>query len=801
MAWNEISSKRARRAKHYSNPEEPNKKLGVFTLSTLHYPSAGPDSDAYDSEIDCAPQRIDSPQLDGWRVVQNNWHYAIGKPGDKETDGWVGFGGRQGAHWLKSRLLRVGYLHWPTRAWQDIGGAPNYDRTNLSKSIKTEAVGPNESIINTAGIANWADLWQTPNEGSLSASWRIDGARLKEEITLNRAGREWITENRPPTTAPNETYFGFMYQLDVSDIPRWVKRGILQDINGDFDDDDGTAQVELRDALDRAVAFLPISHAYGAEDENGIREQVKLRRRFWKSPGGDYYLLVGAKVPDLAQMPDGNIVFDPSPDTFEIAASADDDSAYGVEAAWPPTCDGTFGTHTIMIRKTPAAANRYVYNGFVRWDTSSLSGNTPTGATLRIYVSSVADADGRDLTADWYTAWPISCDDYTATAGTDAISGEDLTNFTDDQDNDVTLDNVDGVSTSGYTGLRLHISGGEPSGDNKLSFSGYDDNSQDNARLIVAYTEPTGTTGTVAVSTQIATVAIAALLIFGATSAVSAQPAATAIQGVLAFAATGAVSTQPASIAASGTSLLAITGTGVVSTQPASVVASGTSILDITGIGAVTTQPVSVSAATALTFDAIVALRTQPANVAASGTALLAITGAGAVSMQPVSVAIDAELTLDAVGAVTTQPAAVVAAGSLIFIATSAASTQPAIAAASGMSLLAITGTGAVTTQPAEGAATGTLRFTGTLAVSMQPAIVTVTGTSILDVTGAVVVTSQVPEVLGAGLLIFSGQGAVITQPIVVVAVGRRRVDGYHTFPPFSSIRDRTVFRWPNENY
>jgi len=103
----EIVSSRTRKSKAFASG-------GLFTCCSatalLHYESI-PDSGIFDAEIDATPERVNNAQLDGWRVTVNSWHYAVGKPGDKTTDGWVGFGGRQGTHWLKFRLARVGYLH------------------------------------------------------------------------------------------------------------------------------------------------------------------------------------------------------------------------------------------------------------------------------------------------------------------------------------------------------------------------------------------------------------------------------------------------------------------------------------------------------------------------------------------------------------------------------------------------------------------------------------------------------------------------------------------------------------------
>ena len=329
MAWNEIVDKRGRGTKVFQDSVDPAKhSLDSRAGTAWHYQSI-PDSGVYDAEVDLTPERVLAGGHDGWRITQNGWHHFLGRPSGL-ADGFVGFGGRQGDRWFLFRLARAGYLHWPTRAWQDVGGAPTYDRANLSQQT-------NETTINTTGetipvetIATWSDIWNTPGGGALDVSWRADGNRLKEEVTINNAARTWIAANRPPTTPADETYFGFVFrlgsapdvntiQMDLSYLPRWLKDGILQDCE-DFDDDDGTAGITVQNALQEFLFFLPVSEAYIGEGPD--RQSIKLRKRIYRD-GADYYLLVGAKVSDLAGLPAGDLVFDPTIDE-QIDANADD---------------------------------------------------------------------------------------------------------------------------------------------------------------------------------------------------------------------------------------------------------------------------------------------------------------------------------------------------------------------------------------------------------------------------------------------------------------------------------------------
>ncbi len=237
----------------------------------------------------------------------------------------MGFGGRRGSHWFKFRLRRVGYLHWPTRTWDDIGGAPDYDRTKLTMETHSISFSTDGSEQPVSCVANWSGLWSMPGGGDISAAWDANGDRLKEEVTLNQAGREWIASNRPPGTPANETYFGFVFDLDWSDVPKVKKLGAPQIVEGDFEDDG--KEIQLTDALDRPLALMPISDVI-VKTTNADREsreeiaRMPLKKRFWMD-GGQYFLLVGARVDQLNGLAPGDLMFDPTVD-YQVGASSDD---------------------------------------------------------------------------------------------------------------------------------------------------------------------------------------------------------------------------------------------------------------------------------------------------------------------------------------------------------------------------------------------------------------------------------------------------------------------------------------------
>jgi len=144
--------------------------------------------------------------------------------------------------------------------------------------------------------------------------------------------------------------------------------------------------------------------------------------------------------------------------------------------SYPPPATGARTdepwTATRRTRFTDGSYN--TSNMLMRWDTSSLPDDAnATSATLRAGVCRIVNDNGRSLTADWYGAWPIDLSDYSAGAQTSALVGKALSqltqapdvggchfNYAAGADNDIALDNANGVSVTGYTGLRLHVSGG-----------------------------------------------------------------------------------------------------------------------------------------------------------------------------------------------------------------------------------------------------------------------------------------------------------------------------------------------------
>jgi len=381
LAWTELIEKRGPTSRTYADGDK--RSFHTVLGTRLHY-EAALDSGVLDAEIDATPVRVDTAAFDGWRVETMGWHYALGRDllNHGNEDGWVGFGGRKGQNWFKYRLNRVGYIHGPTREWQDIGGLATYDRTNLSQSTSTLTIGPNEDVIVVQSTDTWTGLWATPGGGSIDISWRKEGRKLKEEITVNQAAREWIAANRPPTTPIAETWFSFLFRLDWSDVPRIVRAGILQSEDSDFADDG--ERIELRDALDRVLALMPLDTVSvpGAEDN------APIRKRFY-SDGGNHFLVIGVRCDALVGLPAGDLVFDP---TFT--------DGYGGDATTAKD------THILNLGgnevnnfgvRTQLSVIRNNSKSLLLFDLSSISGDaTCDSATLYLYHGAPNDAEAWD---------------------------------------------------------------------------------------------------------------------------------------------------------------------------------------------------------------------------------------------------------------------------------------------------------------------------------------------------------------------------------------------------------------------
>lgn len=188
-------------------------------------------------------------------------------------------------------------------------------------------------------------------------------------------------------------------------------------------------------------------------------------------------------------------VLDPTT-TFAVAAGGSDgDVNRGSSAAYPPsTAESVDTTNTLLTISRGLSGGFYaVWVVLMTWDTSSIpEGSTLTAAELDIYSEGGTSGNARSLTAEWYTVGTIDAADYTATAGTTALAGSAISGLTGAGIKTLPLDNTTGVSTSGQTGLRLHVSGAVPTTDNYLQMASFDHATHQEPRLLVTYDVPAG---------------------------------------------------------------------------------------------------------------------------------------------------------------------------------------------------------------------------------------------------------------------------------------------------------------------
>ena len=200
-----------------------------------------------------------------------------------------------------------------------------------------------------------------------------------------------------------------------------------------------------------------------------------------------YGRINAARALSVAGPPPGSSI------TSSVIASGDDGTVGQTGATYPPSGAGVPDT----VGSVVTVGRRLVHTGFglwtglVRFDTSAIPDSaTVTGAILRVYVTGKADGDNRSLVGEWYSAtnWPIDGSDAAVSSSGSALAGADITQIATGASNDFSLAGLGSISKIGLTGLRLSISGGQPTADNFVQFAAWDHATLPEAQLIVTYT-------------------------------------------------------------------------------------------------------------------------------------------------------------------------------------------------------------------------------------------------------------------------------------------------------------------------
>lgn len=153
--------------------------------------------------------------------------------------------------------------------------------------------------------------------------------------------------------------------------------------------------------------------------------------------------------------------------------------------AYPPS-NLTVLTSRISSSRSRLRGGEYqIWVGLTRFDTSDLPYlAVVTGARLLMDVASSTSSDNRQCVGEYYASsnWPIDTSDWTNTAPVSPIFAINLTDITVGQLS-IPLTDYSGIDQNGYTGFRLHISGGQPVGNNLVQA----DIAEPLAQLIIEY--------------------------------------------------------------------------------------------------------------------------------------------------------------------------------------------------------------------------------------------------------------------------------------------------------------------------
>jgi hypothetical protein len=178
-----------------------------------------------------------------------------------------------------------------------------------------------------------------------------------------------------------------------------------------------------------------------------------------------------------------------------LGQSGDDGMAAAWGASYPPSGDtgAESGIDELHVgRLWDSEAEEYVtINGLLRFNTSALPEEAEVCAVFLDVFGSIISTESRDLQAEWYGSanWPIDAGDYSQTAYSSALASWPLqTQYGENMS--IELDNGSGIDPSGYTGLRLHVSGGEPSDFNVMSIAPFESEEHPGPALRVQYVLP-----------------------------------------------------------------------------------------------------------------------------------------------------------------------------------------------------------------------------------------------------------------------------------------------------------------------
>ena len=184
-----------------------------------------------------------------------------------------------------------------------------------------------------------------------------------------------------------------------------------------------------------------------------------------------------------------------STQVFSITAGADDQRIYRNGNSYPPT--GTFTRDTSSELTMPQRAfvsggvpPAAISNSLLRWDTSSIpDGAVPQSASLDLVGWNFkSDANSRSVVGEYYNWDGVNTTDWAQDAPTTGLAfSKTIASWNATGNNSIPLTNLSGINKTGYTSLRLHISGGTPTDQNYVDIATYEHATKTEPRLTVTY--------------------------------------------------------------------------------------------------------------------------------------------------------------------------------------------------------------------------------------------------------------------------------------------------------------------------
>lgn len=167
--------------------------------------------------------------------------------------------------------------------------------------------------------------------------------------------------------------------------------------------------------------------------------------------------------------------------TFSPQSTLGAGAVRGAGSSYPPAFTAAdLAPSSVTVQRSLQSGSHYVTCGLLRYDTSSIpDGATVESAYLELWVLYRSGVNSRKLVAEWYDAgstWDSG--DYTTTAAATAHAGTLLSaipagSLTNDAPSKIqlALTSLSSISLTGITGIRLHVDGTTPTGNNLVKYA------------------------------------------------------------------------------------------------------------------------------------------------------------------------------------------------------------------------------------------------------------------------------------------------------------------------------------------